>query len=699
MRAWWCVILLVGSGCAAHAAHAAEEVDCRAELLSAMHAEPKGSRPGPKELVPEDLIRLVDFGKNSPSNDEDIISASPDKKSLAVVIRRAVPERNQYCSGLAIVRLDGSTRLIDSGRGALFYKYPNLIGKANFPTGIAKVITPRWSPDGKSIAYLKATPQGSRIWLSRLDGRGNVLIPSFGADILDFHFSQDGRSILFRTDAIQSQLAEVQAEGLSGFHFDDRFSPIASSRPFLRAPLPQSVKVVDLTSGAVHAASGPEADLLSGLSSAKSVGGWRPATERGPDGYRQLVADGSDGRARCRDPLCSRVLGTPWSTAEGAIRYMRREGWGGSLTSIYEWKVGSESPVKRYTTEDLLLDCLDLSNRTICVREASPSPRHIAEIDLDGSTAKILFDPNPNFAHFRLGKVQRRHWENKLGIECFGDLVFPAGYREGRSYPLIIVQYTSRGFLRGGTGDEFPVQIFASLGYFVLNIERPESPFANRPDLSALQRQRLEIRDFAERKSILSAIEIPVRQLIAEGAVNPNEIGITGLSDGSTTVQFAILNSDLFSAASATGCCWEPSQSWTLGPSIQKSYADVGWPRFSDRASAFWSEISLAKNAEDLRVPLLIQAADDEYLGSLESYNALTEANAPVDLYVYPDEHHVKWQAAHRLNVYRRNLDWFEYWLRGKKPVYAPDAENEAARWDELRVRRQTMPGSIRGAK
>ena len=619
------------------------------------------------------------------------MSASPDRKSLALIVRQALPDWNRYCSGLVVISLDGHWRMIDSGEDTLFYKYPNLLGKANFPTGIAKVVTPRWSPDGRSIAFLKSIDGVSQIWLSNLDNGAGAAITSSPTEVLDFSFSLDGRSIVFRTDAPQQEMERLATDGLSGFHFDDRFSPIVSNRPFLRGPLPQAVMTLELDGLTVRAASPAEAEQLERPASEASPQSWQAGTERAPDGARRIVAERSSVRMVCRHILCTKVLGRPWMSGSKAIGYMRREGWAGSTTAIYQWRVGSTAPTKRYATEDLLLDCADLTGRTICARETSRRPRHLAEIDLRHATANVLFDPNPAFARFHMGEIQRRRWLNDRGIECFGDLVFPLDYQAGRTYPLLVVQYTSRGFLRGGTGDEFPVQIFARLGYFVLNIERPNSPFAHQPGLSSIERQRLDMKDFAERKSILSAIETQVGKLVTEGFVDRTAIGITGLSDGSTTVQFAMLNSRLFSAASATGCCWEPSQAWTLGPAIQKSYADVGWPRFTDRESSFWSDISLSKNADRVHVPLLIQASDDEYLGALESYTALREAKASIDLYVYPDEHHIKWQPAHRLNVYRRNLDWFEFWLRHRKPVWTVDAELEDRRWTAMRSRPRSL--------
>ena len=154
---------------------------------------------------------------------------------------------------------------------------------------------------------------------------------------------------------------------------------------------------------------------------------------------------------------------------------------------------------------DVLFDCADLAGDILCAREASGQPRHLARINPAAGRSSILFDPNPDFDRHDLGAIERLRWENAEGISCFGDLVYPVGYRAGARYPLIIVQYTSRGFLRGGVGDEFPVQLFASKGYFVLNVQRPRSPLAGHEDISSIERMRAEMADFRERRSILSA--------------------------------------------------------------------------------------------------------------------------------------------------------------------------------------------------
>ena len=114
-----------------------------------------------------------------------------------------------------------------------------------------------------------------------------------------------------------------------------------------------------------------------------------------------------------------------------------------------------------------------------------------------------------------------------------------------------------------------------------------------------------------------------------------------------------------------------------------------GYPRATQAAPEFWRPSSAAVNAERLRVPTLMQLSDSEALLGLETFTALREFGQPVELYVFPDEHHYKWQPAHRRAIYERAIDWFDYWLRGLRST-APERAPELARWDVLRRKRDT---------
>src|SRR3546814_2398625 len=92
-------------------------------------------------------------------------------------------------------------------------------------------------------------------------------------------------------------------------------------------------------------------------------------------------------------------------------------------------------------------------------------------------------------------------------------------------------------------GDEFPVQLCANHGFAVLSVQRPAPAGSIGGATDAIDLDRRSLIGFADRRNVLSVIEKGVDTLVARGIVDPGSVGITGLSDGSSTVQFASLNS------------------------------------------------------------------------------------------------------------------------------------------------------------
>jgi dienelactone hydrolase len=283
-----------------------------------------------------------------------------------------------------------------------------------------------------------------------------------------------------------------------------------------------------------------------------------------------------------------------------------------------------------------------------------------------------------------LGRVERLHWRNARGVPWYGDLIYPVGYQRGTRYPMVVVQYRTRGFLRGGTGDEVPIQTLADQGFLVLSVDNLTYEDIVGRQKTAEERTAAFNRDFAGRKHILSAIESAIEILADRNLVAKDRIGITGLSDGCTTAKFAAINSDKFAAGSVSGCGLEPDQDAVLGPMIAQTYHDSGWPRLIDNAAGIWSQIAFVPQPQRVRFPLLFQAAENEYLAMVGSHTALRQSGMPSDLFVFPDEDHIKSQPAHRLAVYRRNLDWFGFWLKDEIPS-DPTRRTEVERWQEMR--------------
>ena len=106
--------------------------------------------------------------------------------------------------------------------------------------------------------------------------------------------------------------------------------------------------------------------------------------------------------------------------------------------------------------------------------------------------------------------------------------------------------------------------------------------------------------------------------------------------------------------------------------------------------------MSIRQNLDKLDLPILLQLADNEYLGGLESYMSLKAAGKPVELYVFPNEFHIKWQPMHRRAAYTRAVDWFDFWLQGHvdpEPLKRPQYQ----RWNALKESRSLHLGASPG--
>lgn len=632
-----------------------------------------------RSLTAQDLIRLADIGPIQPATGEHIFAISPDGKRAAVQLRTADSGSNSYDIRIIVFGVEPGSRPITVDRGGDFIRQMvDGIGGARVSTGYAAAIPLRWSPDGRWIYFLKRENSSTQIWRADTSGAGSERLTNEPVDVEQMLITSDGRRLIYSINQKDSKLtAAREAEGLEGFRYDARFIPIFSSGPDAFPSTKRQVRTLDLNSKVTGEASSADVAELDALPRQTAAGPL--AVSR--DGRRALAPISDDPRgftpvkivaqdARRREHLClaSECAGVSnlWWTPDGnAIRYIRRTGWGESNVAFYEWKPGSGRPRRLYATSDLLLDCQPIDRRFLCAREQSTTPRQIVLIDPGTGRSQVIYDPNPSFRNLSLGRVERLQWKNSFGVETFGDLVYPTNYKPGDKSPLIVVQYSSRGFLRGGVGDEFPIQLFANKGYAVLSVQRPNARHLVGKFDDAQDYERKIIDGFKDRRSVLSAIETAVRSLIDREIVDADRVGITGLSDGSSTVQFAAVNSTMFKAGSVSGCCWEPLQDSIVGPGAAAAFHRIGWPKLIEYNSEFWSHISLITNARTISMPLLMQQSDDELRAAISSYTALQQAGKSVALYVYPNESHVKWQPAHRLAAYERNLRWFDFWLLG----------------------------------
>lgn len=670
----------------------------------------------PRPVAALDLARLRDIGQPDSAllRGQSPLSVAPDGRRVAFVITRADPATNSYCRGLVVVDIAPGAKphLIDRG-GELITLLPHELRGLITVSGFPMAVVPRWSPDGKWIAYLKREAGITQAWLVRSDGSEALAATHSDVDVEGLAWSPDGRALLYSSrPGLLTAAAALEREGRTGFLYDDRFVPNASSQPQIRGPIPRQFFAIDILARMRRDASEAERALVDpshasrrpadAIDLAVGPGGVQAWTAAIPStsfrGYfpplSLHIAYAQGKMKRCEQPACvGDILGIWWSVNGKELRFLRLEAWGRSELALYRWPLGSQAPRRVFATKDTLMGCQPVGDQLLCARDGPTMPRRIVLIDPRTGQSALIFDPNPEFDSLKLGKVDRLHWRSESGSESYGDLVLPPDHRPGQKHPLIVVQYRTKGFLRGGTGDEYPIQAFVARGFAVLSVNKPPSlvetvPPGYRKLRSVEEAAADDLKDWRERRDAASAVVGGVRAAISLGVVDPTRIGLTGLSDGSTTAWYLLINTDLFAAAAVSTCCADPKTDLvTQGIAWEKYRRSIGYPPPTKDDPEFWKPISPAMNARTIKAPILMQLADDEFRRGLEAFVALRNDGPPVEMYVFPNEHHVKWQPAHRLAIYNRNLDWFDFWLADKRDS-DPAKRDQYDRWDKLRMKK-----------
>jgi dipeptidyl aminopeptidase/acylaminoacyl peptidase len=654
---------------------------------------------GASRLTVRDLAQLADLGRPMADQGPSAFAIAPDGRQIAVMVNRANPDANAYCQKILVVPLSGGQPAEEIGRGGEF-------DFADFPlrnfavvyAGWQKARPPQWSPDGASVAYLRRENGVTQVWIADPDGRSSPRQATRQpAGIDTFAWTRDGSAIVVTSrPGVAEAMRAIADEGREGYLFDERFSPQFADHPIPGGPISSEFHTVSVADGTARPTTAPEKELLApprptslpdtAILFARGPSGQLAWLEPAKPGYlvsptQWVRKDESGEHSICDSAVCDGIEDFWWSHDDQALIALQRTGWAKNETAVLRWKAGAAAPVRVLVTPDLLTGCQLSGTELLCGRESSTRPRRLVALDSRSGAERVLYDPNPQFARQKLGRVERLFIRNAYGVESFADLVLPPDHLPGQRHPLVVVQYESRGFLRGGTGNEVPVQPLAARGFAVLSFHRPGLLPAARAARNVIETRTLVADPWADRAQILSSLEQAIGMAVQRGVVDSDRIGIHGFSDGGASVQYALINSDVFKVA-ALGTCCEDMGSYALaaGPGFTRFLREMGYPYFEPGGEKFWRTISLLLNVEQVSVPILIQASDSEYEGALDVVETYRHRGRPIELFVFPGETHFKWQPAHRLAIYRRNLEWFEFWLAGRIDC-APEKAVQYERW------------------
>lgn len=639
-----------------------------ASVTSASHAHPPARVAG---ATIDDLIQLADLGTVHGE-----LAVSPDSTYVAVFERRANLVRNDYDYTLLIVPTrGGQPRIIADGGGFIRHAFD---GRR---TGGPADRTPVWSPNSQWVAFVAERDGRAELWRAHIDGTRSERVAQFDGDVTGAVWLRDGRLIVDLGLSRDTLERDALQDAAVGYRVDDRLSPIFSLN---RMPRGESRSAIVDAAGNVAPIDARERTALVDADRAHlPVVAPRPDAPAVQSPPLEVRLNREGQTLRCSSELCAGAIRAPILLADGDVAFLRFSGFARSDTGIEVWRP-STGAVRHISMDQDRIACAG-GQAIYCLRESTWRPRELIAVDPASGAVRVLYDPNPNWDRFARPRVERIDYTDARGLESYAHLVYPAGYRRGQRYPLVIVQYRSQGFLRGGTGGDYPIYPYATRGYFVLSVERPDD-LVRQTQVNAdtyFVEQNLSDEENRMKQDALDAF---LSQLERRGLIDPERIGITGLSDGSETLYRALLRRH-FAAAIASTHPSERSAWWLQAETLRtylRRFGDIAPWTESEPWRSWWNVNAVSEQASAIDTPLLLNLGQSEAMGAMELYVRLREQGVPAEMYLYPDAYHLKWRPLQVVASQQRGMAWMDFWLRDVE-VEDPLDPGRLVRWRALR--------------
>ncbi len=256
-----------------------------------------------------------------------------------------------------------------------------------------------------------------------------------------------------------------------------------------------------------------------------------------------------------------------------------------------------------------------------------------------------------------LAGVSNVNFASADGTQIEGFVFTPPGYKKGTRYPTILR-------IHGGPVSQYDfsfnkdAQLLAANGYVVV-ISNPRGSSGYGQEFSADLFAEWGVRDFED---VMAAVDYT----IAEGYSDPERLGVGGWSYGGILTNYVITKSDRFEGAISGAS--EVNYIANYGHDhYQKDWeAELGLP-WENREG--WERISPWNDVDKIVTPTLVMGGKEDWnvpiQNSEQLYQALKRRGIKTQLVVYPDQGHGISRPSFQRDRYQRYLDWYGTTVRG----------------------------------
>lgn len=573
---------------------------------------------------------------------------------------------------------------------------------------------PRWSPDGRWIAFIAEENKKKSLRILSADGHDIQVLVQAPKEVQNYVWSPDSRSIAF------VMAEEVKTE-----------SPMCDAYDYARDKEVNRLWVVSITQPGHYRALTPPEYFVKG---AGDFGSYHEEFDWSPDG-REVAFTYTPGSGLNHHYVHNKVARVEVETGRliplderfaFALypRYSRDGRWLALMVRIGDTLFARELriAVLGIATDEMRLLSSTWNNgpffqepsllgwtpdsREVLLFEPSKTKFHLVALSLDGGSRTVdmgdgyyhlpalntsgttmgfvqqapgvapeayvtnlaAFQPaqvsalNASYRTYPNGKTEVITWHSFDGTEIEGLLTYPVGYKEGSRYPLLL-------YIHGGPAGVFneqylglpwpyPLAAFAEEGYAIL---RP-NPRGSTGYGTAFRQANLSDWGGGDYQDIMTGVDT----VIARGVADPDRLGVFGWSYGGYMTAWIITHSDRFKAAS-------------MGAGVTNLISMMGTSDLTDFMTDYlqrdycadqdmYCQLSPITHAAKAQTPLLIQHGLNDLripvAQAYEFYHALRRNGQEPTLIVYPRMGHRFPEPKMTYDLLERNLQWFRKHLK-----------------------------------
>ena len=650
-----------------------------------LSAEPK------RVLKPEDFAAIRDL---------DEPNLSPDGASVAYVVGTVDLAKDKQPQNLWLAKFDGS-----ENRALTF--------------GDSQQTHPRWSPDGKWIAFLSGRTdddENDQLWILPTAGGEAEQLTKEKGSVDDFAWAPDSKCLVLvvhdpdprEPEAKEKEKKTVPPIVIDRYYFKQDIDGYLTNRwSHLKLFDLAARKLADLTSGThddllpawsptgeqiafvtkrgdeadrtenwdvylIEAKPGAKERQLTTTTEADCHPDWESSPAWSPDGKMIAFIHGGDPK---KISYATHGLATiPAAGGEAKVlapaldRNVIAPRWASDGKSIFALVEddGAQTLVRIAAgggaPEPVVggrrtVNAFDLSKEGKVIALVSTPDRPFEIFAAENGELRCLTKQNDAFlAQIQLGRVEETKCKSPDGTEVHGFLIHPPNEITGRK-PTVLRPH-------GGPASqyqnefEFEKQLFAANGYAVV-LPNPRGSTGRGTDYAMgiyASWGGVDVQDD------LAAVD----DAIARGVADPDRLVVAGWSYGGMATNYLIATTTRFKAAVSGASISNILAGYGTDQYVRDYEYELGSPWANSEA---WAKVSYPfLHADKIKTPTLFLCGESDYnvplLNSEQMYQALRTLGVPSQLVIYPGQFHGLTKPSYILDRSQRYLAWFSKHLR-----------------------------------